>query len=363
MVQNGQQHPDGLDDDVDDTPPNALDSATALLDDMENNPDAYPDIEPLPKRGSTAVQLRRDGATDEELYRKYSYSRVLAQLSEHTKKPFGYQRDAHVVDPEEKLAVLGSHALADLFLDADCVNREGRWRTEEARARQWQRLMSASPRPEGAPDIDDLLNRWSAADAFCQQALIEELKYGIDATLHLDDQWEQRDEERRQVEMEASRLPAAENMFFRCRLLQYQIMRERTFDLAMGWPTADYTDLKEKLADGGDIHDHIMGMIWAFKEGYQRIEGSMMDGESHRMQMIAMNAQQVPQPQWPMMPYGMPAAPGQPMMQPAQPGQPAQPEPEQPPDTRKAFFSFGQKQQPQQQTPQRRRARSRATRG
>ena len=86
-------------------------------------------------------------------------------------------------------------------------------------------------------------------------------------------------------------------------------------------------------------------MIWPFKEGYQRIEGSMMDGESHRMQMIAMNAQQVPQPQWPMM-------------------QPVQPDPEQPPDTRKAFFTFGhQQQQPQQQFPKRRRARSRATRG
>ena len=91
-------------------------------------------------------------------------------------------------------------------------------------------------------------------------------------------------------------------MYFWCKVRQYRINRERAYDLAMRYPTADVTDVKRALADGKDIHDMIPQMPWAFQEGYQLVMGSKMDGEAHRTQLMALVAGQLPPPP---MPYGM----------------------------------------------------------
>ena len=249
--------------------------------DLANNSDAYEELKPLGERRLTGVWLRRGtGSTEEERYYEFASSTPIAQISKLRQKPYGYQRDAQVTNLLEKSAVLGLHALGDMVLDAPCVNRKGRYDAEEEGAGRCLQLISLDTRskPEGTPDINTLLDRWSQADAFCLQARIEEEKYGIDATAHLDGEFKQREQERREVEMESAKLPAAENMLFWCRLRQYKIMREQAYDVAMGYPTADYTQVKRQLAAGHDIHDLIMQMPWPFHEAYHLVMGSMMDG-------------------------------------------------------------------------------------
>ena len=72
-----------------------------------------------------------------------------------------------------------------------------------------------------------------AADAWMLQALVEEDKYGIDETEHLDSKYEEMEDQRRWVEMRAAEFLPAENMFFWCRVTQYKIMREQGYDVAM----------------------------------------------------------------------------------------------------------------------------------
>ena len=71
--------------------------------------------------------------------------------------------------------------------------------------------------------------------------------------------------------------------------------RERAYDLALGFPTLDVTELKQQLAEGGNAHDLVPKMLWAFKEAYQLVTRSTADGSSFRELMMSINAQQPPQ--------------------------------------------------------------------
>ena len=75
-------------------------------------------------------------------------------------------------------------------------------------------------------------------------------------------------ERRDKAEMEATELSPPEYQLFWRRLRQYQITRERAYDLALGFPTLDVTELKQQLAEGGNVHDLVPKMLWAFKEAY-----------------------------------------------------------------------------------------------
>ena len=346
-----------------------LDDPLAMEEDVENNPEAYADVSGLGFRGSSAVQLKKDGGeTDQELYRKYGFSMAQAQLAGMTKKLGGYLRDAHVTDNLERQSILGSTALFDLFLNAPCVNRQGRYDYEDERARHWKRLMDRAAKEKGDETIgsvvEKMMDRWSEAHSFCQLARIQEEKFGIDATRHLDAQFVVMRAQQQEVELESAQLPMAANMFYSCRVLQVKIMRERIYDLAMDFPTADYTVVRKFLADGGDVNDMVMEMPWPFRDAYGLVQGSMMDGVEHRTQMAAMNAQQIPQ-QWGSgpNPYGMMPMMGQQMPPDGQ----QQGEDGQQPDKRKSFFNFGGGQQGgQQQQPEpqkRRRKRSASAKG
>ena len=222
---------------------------------------------------------------------------------------------------------------------------------------------------EERPDINRLLEEWGSADAFMLQCRIDEERYGIDYAERHYDEYDRNEELRREAEMRASRLPPAENMLFWCRVRQYKIMRERAFDLAMGYPVNDFTEVKRELAEGKDIHDVAHRMPWAFRVGYDRVLASMMDGEAHRMLLMAMIAGQIPAQQ-PQVPWGLPAG-----YWGAQPGQngsqgDAQQDPDQEQDKRPALFNLfggGNKQpqngaQPQQKQPSRRRRGGRSRR-
>ena len=380
------------------------------------NREKYGPLPPLGQRGPTSVKLSRSQGDDEEaMARKWGYSQPIAQVSKLSQKMYGYMRDGNIKDDDEKTAVRGSNAINDLILMAPCVTRQERYDEEEMRAQQWIKLIGPGVRdgrfpldpygrlppgagedpdddpdgevvrPEGEvlvlpagsrgaeerPDINRLLEEWGSADAFMLQCRIDEERYGIDYAERHYDEYDRNEELRREAEMRASRLPPAENMLFWCRVRQYKIMRERAFDLAMGYPVNDFTEVKRELAEGKDIHDVAHRMPWAFRVGYDRVLASMMDGEAHRMLLMAMIAGQIPaQPQ---VPWGLPA--GYWGAQPGQNGQngsqgDAQQDPDQEQDKRPALFNLfggGNKQpqngaQPQQKQPSRRRRGGRSRR-
>ncbi len=293
--------------------------------------DGYDPLRPLAKRQPTEIKLKSgDGDDEAALALKYGYSAPINQVSRLTQKLYGYVRDGNLHGPLEQSSVRGAHSLNDLLFDAPCVNREGRYQEEEGRAKQWMRLIDQSPsavavvddeEEEKKPeiDIDALLNRWSDADAFMLQARIVEEQRGIEAAEHMYEEYKEKSKKRDVVQMEASELPPAYNMLFWCRVRQYQIMRERAYDLAMGYPTHDFTEVKEEVAEGHDIHDFVHRMPWPFREGYQLVMGSMMDGKAHRELLMAMVAGQLPA----QMPWQMPPGywPQQGMQPPGQPGE------------------------------------------
>ena len=395
----------------------------AMIADMAKpeNREKYGPLPPLGQRGPTSVKLSRSQGDDEEaMARKWGYSQPIAQVSKLSQKMYGYMRDGNIKDDDEKTAVRGSNAINDLILMAPCVTRQERYDEEEMRAQQWIKLIGPGVRdgrfpvdpygqlppgagedpdedpdgdpdgevvrPEGEvlvlpagrrgaeerPDINRLLEEWGSADAFMLQCRIDEERYGIDYAERHYDEYDRNEELRREAEMRASRLPPAENMLFWCRVRQYKIMRERAFDLAMGHPVNDFTEVKRELAEGKDIHDVAHRMPWAFRVGYDRVLASMMDGEAHRMLLMAMIAGQIPAQQH-QVPWGLPAGYwGAPPGQNGQNGSQgdAQQDPDQEQDKRPALFNLfggGNKQpqngaQPQQKQPSRRRRGGRSRR-
>ena len=191
------------------------------------------------------------------------------------------------------------------------------------------------------------------------QAQIVEERDGIDAAVSLYPKFTKMKKQRDDVQMKASELPPAENMLFWCRVRQYKIMRERAYDLALGYPTHDFTDVKRKLATGENIHDLIPEMAWPWRESYQLVMGSTADGESWRTTLMAMYAQELPRP--PTQPWGMPPGYFPPYMNGNGSGEE---EGEEQPDNRRPLLGLfgGNKQQPQEPEPKKTRRRARGKR-
>ena len=349
-----------------------------LLTDLQNGrkepAEAYEDLRRLEDRKSSAVRVSQAGGdSKEDLYREFSFSMPLAQLSKLTEKTYGYMRDGNIEDDLLKLAIMGSHSLSNLIMDAPCLNRVGRYQEEEDRAQQLEMAVDAEAPPgppqgfigpgQPHPTVKGLLHLWSQADAFMLQALIYELKHGIDASTHLYDRYSEMKEQRESVELEAADLTPSANLLFWTRLRQLQIQREQVFDLAMGRPTYDVTSLKRDLATGANIHDVHHRMPWPFQEGYQAVMGSMLDGQEHRLQQRSLAAQQhppAPMP-WPMPGGFWPGQPGADGQAPDGDGEDG------PPDKRPALFNIfrgknGQQQQEDQKKPNIRRKKARSNR-
>ena len=400
------------------TPDDFENGPAGMMSAMAENPDLYKPLRPLGERGSTSVKMSRPQGDDEAaMAMKFGYSMPIAQVSKLSQKIYGYMRDGNIKLDDEKVAIRGSNAINDLIMMAPCVTRQERYDEEELRAQQWIKLIGQSVRErhftldpysrlpdsdggdlhddegpairptgrvdvlpaghrgaaEPPQDINQLLDDWGGADAFMLQCLVDEVRYGIDYAERHYEQYDRMEDRRREVEMEASMLWPAENMLFWCRVRQYKIMRERAFDLALGYPVHDFSEVKRELAEGRDIHDLAHRMPWAFLAGYNRVMGSMLDGTEHRMLMMAMIAGQIPAQQ-PQLPWGMPPGywngqqPGQNGMPPGQ-GDGQQGD-DQEQDKRGAMFNIfkgGNKQpqngaQPQQKQPSRRNQRARSRR-
>ena len=329
-------------------------------------PDAYEDLPTLSNRGGTEVKVNAPAGADEAtMALKYGYSMPINQISRVTLKSFGYMENGNVTDPLEQAAVKGSNAIHSLFFDAPCVNRQGRYDEEEQRAKTWEGQIreAAADRDPNAPDLTKLLNDWSKADSFMLQARVYEEHNGIENSRHLYEEYTVYQKLRDSAEFEASRLPSAENMFFWCRVRQYRIMRERAYDLAMGYPIADFTEVKKAMKDG-DINDMVHLMPWPYQEGYLHVMASKLDGEAYRTMVMALVAGQLPAPQMPYPPPGMMPPWGYPGYGGDMDGDG---DGDGPPDKRPAMFNlFGRKKnnqnngdQPQNQKPPNRRRRNR----
>ena len=317
--------------------------------------DGYAPLRDLQKRQPTEIRLKSGGEDDEAaLALKYGYSAPISQISRMTQKFYGYVRDGNLPGPLEQSSVRGAHSLNDLMFDAPCVNRDGRYKEEEARIKDMMPLLKASSSDgvdmddeDGANqppvEIDSLLDRWSEAHAFMLQARIIEEQRGIEAAEPMYEEYKEKARQKDEVEMEASTLGTAANTVFWCRVRQQIISRERSYDLSMGYPTHDFTAVKEEIAEGKDIHDLVHRMAWPFREAYHLVMGSMMDGTAHREVLMAMIAQQLPSkmPPWAMAPGGGYWPQG--MMQPGQMGEDGEDEDGQQ-DKRPALFKlFGKK--------------------
>ena len=332
--------------------------------------DPYSDLSTLGDRQmGVKISKKSEEAGLAELS-KLQYSAPIAQLSKQSTKLYAYSRDANITDPFVQQAVKATHSLTAFILNAPCVNRAGRFADEQMEFDKWRKQME--PRKEGddRPDMYELLARWSRADAFMLWARLYEDRHGIakakalgvtldgeEMTLYV--AFTKRQQGKEDVLMEAADLPPADNMAFNCRIRQYEIMRERAYDVGMGYPTHDYTAVKEMIATQDyDVHDIVHLLPWAFDESYGMVTASMMDGEAYRTQLAALMAQQ-PLPQ-PKMQHGQPPPWGMwggPMMEPEPDGDAGDGT-----DRRRAIFNwFGrnghQQQQPQQKQVTRRRPR------
>ena len=232
----------------------------------------------------------------------------------------------------------------------------------EQRKRGRPRREEEQPVRAPIPLVEELVNKWGACDAYMFQVLIDEERQGIDYAEQYYDTYELVERIRRNTEFMAALLPPAENGYFWCRINQMGIIRERSYDVAMGFPIQDYSDVLDQIDAGKNIHDLAHRLDWSFDNAYRRIAGSMLEGTEFRTTLTAMIAQQVPlSPQLLQMMQAPPAAfwQGQPWGQ--QPG-PETPGEEQVPDKRGAIFNLVKKNggaQPQQsQKKTRRRSRN-----
>ena len=187
-----------------------------------------------------------------------------------------------------------------MIFDAPCVNREGRYAYEEQRAKEWMNLIEPESSTENdgdksdpIPDLNELLHNWSEADAFMLRARIVEEQRGIEAAEPMHEEYHRMAKQRDDAELAAAKLEPAVGMLFLCRKRQYEIMRERGYDLAMGYPTHDFTEVKSSLNET-DINKLVHEMDWAFREAYQLVMGSMLDGEAFRTTLMSLSAGQLP---------------------------------------------------------------------
>lgn len=334
--------------------------------------DPYSDLSGLGERKMGVKIAQKSEELGVAELSRMAYSAPIAELSKRSTKLFGYARDGNIEDPFVQQAVKATHSLTAWILDAPCVNRAGRFAVEQLEFNKWAKQME--PRKEGddRPDMYVLLGRWSQADAFMLWARLYEDRHGIAKAkalvvtldgeqMPLYEAFLLREKQQEDVLMEAANLPPADNMAFGARIRQYEIMRERAYDVGMGYPTHDYTAIKETIAKGDyDVHDIVHLLPWAFPESYGKVTASMMDGVAYRELLAALMSQN---PMQPKMPYGQPMPqfgmwPGPMMADPSMDGDAE-------PDRRRAILGwFGRNgHQPQAPQPRQRVNRRRQRRG
>ena len=100
-------------------------------------------------------------------------------------------------------------------------------------------------------------------------------------------------EEAERVRYEVAELPPNHNQYFWARIECLQIDIDNNFDVQLGIPVRDYTDVKAKLLSGIPFHQLIDQFPWAFQELYARVRVSLK-GKDWRDYLTTNQIQQWP---------------------------------------------------------------------
>ena len=195
---------------------------------------------------------------------------------------YGVLMQGHITSELELLLIKKLFRLFRREWESEACNRQGRYDGEELLALQWQKRMG----PEGqtlmtiakgspvddwvralfedqlrfededvtelAVTIDDLLAAWNTGASYIMEVRVQKKLHGL---AHVQDHRDNVERARGQMEaarFAAARLAPAQNQYFWCRLRQQQIMMDRSEALALGKTVRDYTQVKIRLARGGE---------------------------------------------------------------------------------------------------------------
>ena len=100
-------------------------------------------------------------------------------------------------------------------------------------------------------------------------------------------------EEAERVRYEVAELPPNHNQYFWARIESLQIDIDNNFDVQLGIPVRDYTDVKARLLSGIPFHQLIDQFPWAFQELYARVRVSLK-GKDWRDYLTTNQIQQWP---------------------------------------------------------------------
>ena len=244
--------------------------------------DGYPDLTPLMPNQPI---IHREGGGNKDGGNQFS--QFLFQQSAMQEDLFGFLTLGHIVNPLELELVKRLYVISLRDWNADAHNREGRYQEEERLATEWSGKMvnlSQVVDDQGDPvkTEEDLLHEWHVNFAFMSQVKIQKKKFGLAAVQEHKARFDGCRRAKDAIEFEAALLPPANYQYFWHRVRQYQVMTERTEDLALGVPTRDYTEVKKKLAGGVSIHKVIYEMPWACRRLYGRVMASLADGDTIR---------------------------------------------------------------------------------
>lgn len=259
--------------------------------------DQYEDMKSLMPN---APIIHREGGPGSKNGDDHRFSEFLFQQAGWQDELFGFMTLGHITEPLE--LELGKRLYVISMRDwlADAHNRQGRLDEEEALAAHWlaQATKGALTDELGnalaVPEVDDLLHLWHSAEAFMQRVKIEKRRSGLSTVQALKDKYQKAAAGKLEVEFKAALLQPEYHQYYWCRIRQYQIMNERTFALAMGWPVVDYTGVKKDLSKGVSIHKLIYRMPWACRRLYGRMVNSLADGDTIREHFQIMYTKEYP---------------------------------------------------------------------
>lgn len=170
------------------------------------------------------------------------------------------------------------HEITNLILNAECTTRKEREEELEQRSRELKPKCDDSELAK----IDKLLETWSQAESFIRMARVKEERDGIDAATHLYDEFSEMKKQRDSAELEAHNFSPDGQSLFWCRISRYRIIYDRNDDVALGIPTADYSDVKRELENGADVHKLVHRMPWSFQESYYLDAKNTANGKAYR---------------------------------------------------------------------------------
>ena len=224
------------------------------------------DLSPL-ERG--LMSLRVGGGEDGDFDRAMAFSAINAREAKiKVDALYDFLKDYVPDSHKTKMLVNGLVRLCQRMLNSPACRRQLRFEVEEARAKYWLGRVGKQGE-EHIEAADRLLDRWGACDLLQITIRTRRIRHGLEAVEGERPRWYTAKRKKELLEELAARLPSAAHEYFRCRLEQYNIQRERAEDRARGIPEQDYSELIKKIQDGtANAAEVLSSAPWPFKEAF-----------------------------------------------------------------------------------------------